>query len=107
MGKSESNRGKFIQRLPEKLKRWLVLKQKNHVPACRVCPGRLGGWRDRPGRAAQVWVWLPLWVRQLLGPGGKASAGGGESRPQEKAGSEGQSRSPTVIMGLHQSWLRV
>lgn len=63
MAQPASNKGKFIQRLPEKPERLLVLKQKDHVPACLPLMDRGGPPTQHPGSG-------------LPGGQGRAGAGG-------------------------------
>ena len=64
MAQPASNKGKFIQRLPEKPERLLVLKQKDHVPACLPLMDTGGPPTQHPGSG-------------LPGGQGRAGAGGG------------------------------
>lgn len=80
MAQPASNKGKFIQRLPEKPERLLVLKQKDHVPACLPLMDTGGPPTQHPGSGL---------------PGGQGRAGAGGAA-QVRVGAP---RSPLPILG--------
>lgn len=96
MGKSASNKGKFIPCLPEKLQRWLVLKQKYHVQPARfaLADVEAGDHLAEQLRSGRGFL-RGSSAKQLLGPGGTAEGLAAETAgPRKRQGAKGSQGRP-------------